>query len=446
MIQKLIGRFVNKNNLNTLIYLFSSVFGAGVGFLMLRKFTVYLGPSDIGIFGYVTAVNTFLIPLFTLNLENYYIKEVYNPDTTVERKKTLLGTIVLFILIWTILLTAILTVVGSMAFTALHIKFEFFPYMFYTLLSNLLLGVTIILMLQYRILSKPWMYFIVNALQTILIIGIGYFFVAYMHLGIKGRIYGMFVGWTIMGVLSFILIAPHMKWAIDKTILKKAIIFCLPLIPYTLANQLFDFLDRFYLEKYYKDLSHTGLYNMGAQYAVIISMLSMAFYRAYETEIFRMTAEGNEQGISKSMIMLNNVILLIAAPLIICSGPLINYLTHGKFPGSALIASLLIVAFFFRSAYIMLNTILTAQSRTKEILWFSIGGLIFVILASMYFVRQYDNIGTASIKIALYMLMFGSSFFVIRKAPSYRKYIFHTIFAGSILIGIVLVLNKLHFI
>lgn len=447
MIKTIAGRFLNKNNRNTLIYLASSIFGAAVGFVMLRQFTVFLGPEDIGIFGYVTAVNTFLIPFFTLMLDNFYIKEIYRiGDGDKEAKKELLGTIVIFIFIWTLLLTALLTGAGYLLFQNLGIKVAFFPYMFYTLLSNLFLGVTMILMLQYRMLQKPWHYFLINAMQTTFVIGIGYYLVVWLHWGIYGRIVGVLLGSLLLGIISTIMIFPHIKFTINWKLLKQAIVFSFPLIPYSLANLLYDFLDRYYLERYFPDLSFTGLYNMGIQYALIISMLSLAFYRAYETEIFRLTAEGNQKSIAKTMIMLNNVILCLAVPLIVASGPLINYLSNGRFPGSALIASILIVCFFFRSAYIMLNTVLTALSKTKEIFWFSLLGLVFVILASMLIVPVFGNIGTACIKLLLYLLMFGSSFLVIRKAASYKKYILHTLFTGSAMAGLVYTLHIFHFI
>lgn len=441
MIIPLLKAFKRKENKNTLIYLGASIFSAFAGFIMLRYFTKYLGPEDIGIFGYVTAVNAFVLPFFTLNLETFYIKEVYkDPEAKVREK--LLGSIVSFSILWSVILTAILTLIGNIVFRMLDIKFPFFPYMFLTLLSNLGLATFTYLLFQYRILGKAWSYFFISGLQTVLLISFGYFFVGFIHWQIYGRILGVFVGSIILGVICFFVIQKYLVWSIDQEILKRGIKFSLPLIPYSMATLLYDLLDRFFLERYSIDMASTGIYNMGAQYALILSMLSIAFYRAYEPVIFRLASEKNEKAINKNVIMLNNVMLLVAVPLALVSGWLIRYLTHGKFNGSMQIANLLLVAFYFRSAYIMLNTILTANNKTKEIMWFSLAGVVLIIIASVFLVPLYSNIGTAIIKILLYACMFFSSFFIIRRSNVYKPYIIHTVFTGVLLLLIAILINN----
>jgi len=238
----------------------------------------------------------------------------------------------------------------------------------------------------------------------------------------------------------------HMVWRINKQILKRGFRFALPLVPYSIAILMYDLLDRFFLERYSVNMASTGIYNMGSQYALALSMLSLAFYQAYEPVIFKLIAEGNDKTVNRSVIMLNNFMLIACFPLILCAGWLIGYLTNGKFMASAYIGSLLVVAFYFKSAYIMLNTVLSAMSRTKEIMWFSLMGLLFVIIMSILLVPGYNNVGTAIIKIVLYASMFLSSFLVIRKSKAYFFYLVHTIFTGAVLIGIVVILRKLSYL
>jgi len=434
-----------KENHNALIYLGASMFSALIGLITLRFFTKYLGPEDIGIFGYVTTINTFLIPLFTLNLNGFYIKKIYQSLNSGESKK-LLGTIVLFSLIWTIFTIIVLTFLGNWAFGIFKIKVAFYPYMFFTLLSNIFIGATNIIILHYRILSKAWMYFLINALQTLLLIGIGYAFVGFIHWGVYGRIYGAFIGSTILGVICVILLLPHIKWTIDKQILREGFKFSLPLIPYTLAILLFDILDRVFLERYSTSMVSIGIYSMGVQFALVISMLSLAFYRSYEPTIYKLIDEGKENIVVKQVIMLNNLLLLISVLFIIFAGPLINFITHGKFPGSVLLAMLLVVAFYFKSSYILFNTILAASSKTKEIMFFSIIGLIFFIVLSVLIVPKFNNLGSAYIKIALYFFMCIGSFFLTKNTAVYSKYIIHTLLTGIGLFVIVMLFDKLGYL
>lgn len=437
----LLENFKIKENLNALIYLGASVFSALVGLVMLRFFTKYLGPEDIGIFGYVTTVNAFLIPLFTINLNSFYIKKVYQSTNSSEPKE-LLGTIVLFSLVWTIFVIIFLTFFGGWIFGFYKIKVAFYPYMFLTLLSNIFIGATSIIVLQYRILSKAWMYFMINALQTLLLIGMGYAFVGIIHWGIYGRIYGVFIGSTLIGIISVVLLLPYIKWTINKQILKEGLKFSMPLIPYTLAILLYDMLDRVFLERYSSSMASTGIYNIGAQFALIIGMLSLAFYRSYEPVIYKLIEEGNESVVAKKVLMLNNLLLLISILFILFAGPVINYITHGKFTNSVILAALLVIAFYFKSAYILFNTILAAHSKTKEIMIFSLLGLGFIIVTSIFIVPKYNNMGTAYIKTTLYMLMCIGSFFLTKKTAIYKRYILHTLISGIGLFVLVALLNR----
>ncbi len=431
-------------NQNTIIYLASSVFSAFAGFVMLRYFTKYLGPEDIGIFGYVTAFNAFVLPFVTLNLQTFYIRQVYSV-TGEEIKKQILGSILVFTLFWSILITAIFILLGSVLFHALDIKVPFFPYMFYTFLSNIGITIATYLLLQYRILLKAGSYFYITTLQTILLIGVSYSFVGLIQWGIYGRIFGIFLGSITLGIICFLLLQKHINYNLNKAILLAGLKFSLPLVPYSVATLLYDMLDRFFLERYSASMSSTGIYNIGAQYAIIMSTISLAFYRAYEPAIYKLAAEKNDQAIIKNITFLNNIMLLFAIPLILMSNSLINYLTNGKFSGSAYVACLLIVAFYFQSAYIMLNTVLTSLNRTKAIMWVSLLGVVLVSLCSVLLVPIFNNTGTAVIKIILYISLFLSSFLIIRKSGAYSRYIFHTICTGFILITLIFLLRSFNY-
>jgi O-antigen/teichoic acid export membrane protein len=408
---------------------------------MLRYFTKYLDATDYGIFGYVTAVNTFLIPVFTLSLNSYYIKEYYLAKDDQSRKE-LLGTITIFILIWSIILVGLFTFVGRFVFSYFSFSFSFSPYMFLTLLTNFFIAPITLTLLKYRLLSKPWSYFIVSLLQSLLLLGIGFFFVSVYPWGVYGRILGNLIGTVLLGLLSIILLLPHLRLSFNKRKLIEGLKFCLPLIPYTLIILSFDTLDRFFLERYNTDLATIGLYNVGFQYAAIISMFTLAFYKAYEPEIFKLMADNNEPAISQILIKLNFVVFGIAFLLILFSHWALNFLTNGRFVKSAGLASFLIVAFYFKSAYTMLNTVMTASSLNKQILTVSLLGLVILLGGSIIFVPINNLYGTLGIKILLYLVTFLCSYLLLKNKKVYRNYILHTYISCSILLLLSFFINR----
>lgn len=431
----------NRFSTNAFIYLLASLVGAFLSFIMLRYFTKYLDARDYGIFGYVTAVNTFLIPVFTLALNSYYIKEYYLVKDEQSRKE-LLGTITIFILVWSGILIGLFTLVGGFVFNYFSFSFSFFPYMFLTLLTNLFIAPITLVLLKYRLLSKPWSYFVVSFVQSLLLLGIGFFFVSVYPWGVYGRILGNLIGTVILGLLCTVLLWPYLRLAFKKEKLLDGLKFCLPLIPYTLIILSFDTLDRFFLERYNTELATLGLYNVGFQYASIISMFTLAFYRAYEPEIFKLMADKNEPAISKTLIKLNLVVFGMAFFLILFSHWALNFLTNGRFVESANLASFLIVAFYFKSAYTMLNTVLTASSLNKQILLVSIFGLVILLGGSVIFVPVNSLYGTLGVKIALYLVTFFCSYLLLKNKKVYRNYILHTYIACAILLLLSFLINR----
>lgn len=430
-------------NFNILIYLGSSVFSALAGLVMLRFFTKYLGPEDIGIFGYVTTVNAFLIPLFTLNLNSFYIKKAYEKQLSSIQVKELLGTVTIFIFLWTILLIVILGATGAFIFEAGNVKFNFYPFMFFTILSNLFLGATSLIILQYRILSQAWNYFIFSAVQTVCLIGCSYAFVGIIHWGIYGRIYGTLIGSVVVGIVSILLLRKHVKCVVRKDFIVEGLKFSLPLVPYTMVVLLFDMLDRIFLVRYSATMANTGIYNIGAQFAMIISMLSLAIYRAYEPLIFKMVTENREKEMTSKMIMLNNFMLVTCILFILFSSGIMRYLTNGRFNTSILIAVLLVIAFYFKAAYFIMNTVLASFSKTKEIMFFSLIGLAIIVISSILLVPVYNSVGTACIKIGLYLIMCVGSFFLLKKNMLYKRFITHTMLTGIGLMLFVFFLLKI---
>ena len=430
----------SKFSTNAIIYLGSSFAGALLSFIMLRYFTKYLDASDYGIFGYVTAINTFVQPVFVLSLNSYYIKEYFLIKNE-QAKKELMGTITIFITIWTIILIAVFSLAGGFVFRYFSFSFPFYPYMFLTLVNNIFIAPVTLILVKYRLLSKPWPYFIVSFLQNFLLLMVGFFFVSVYPWGVYGRILGNTIGSMLLGLLCTVLLWPYLRIVFNRKKLIEGLRFSLPLIPYALIILSFDTLDRFFLERYHSSLSTLGLYNVGFQYASIVSMFTLAFYKAYEPEIFKLKAENNEGGISRIMIKLNLVVFGMAFFLIVFSHWILYYLTNGRFVQSAGISAFLIVAFYFKSAYTMLNTVLIASSLNRQIFIISILAFFIFVGGSLVFVPISKLYSTLGIKISLYLVGFFCSYQVIANKSTYRTYFIHTYIGCAILLLLSLLIN-----
>jgi O-antigen/teichoic acid export membrane protein len=382
---------------NTVLYLAASAFGAAISIITLPLFTKQLTPADFGIVGYVTSINGFLVSLFTLRLESFYNREYFvKPDP--KYRKQLLSTLLSFTVGWTVLLIVLLTIIGAITFSVMDVKVPFFPFMFVVLAGNLGLGTFTYATLRYRIQERAWGFAVLTVLQAALQTGIALFLVLNLHQGVLGRLVGLSAGTVITGVVALAVVWRTVDWRVDNELLRKAIKFGLPLIPAGLAAQLFDTIDRVFLERL-STMTELGYYNVAMQYGGTINILALSLYRAFEPSYYAMAADRNYRKMGRAFILITALFGGSALLLIGASGFVIDALTHGKFGPSVQLSRVLLVSFFLKAEYLLGAVLLVTLGRTKQMMYNSVGGLVVYAIASYWFLIWFGVIGAAWAKL-----------------------------------------------
>jgi O-antigen/teichoic acid export membrane protein len=187
--KRLVATFFSKDNLNSLIYFASSLFGAALGFFTLPYFTHFMPKAEIGLYGYALAVNTFILPILLLSVESFYLRTVYSEQDE-GSKRVLLGSLVLFVFIWSVVLVGLLLLFGPLLFHAAGIRIPFYPTIALILTSNVLSVFTVFALLNFRIKGQAWHYFALTAFQNVAITGTSLLLIYYCYRDAFGRILG----------------------------------------------------------------------------------------------------------------------------------------------------------------------------------------------------------------------------------------------------------------
>ncbi len=416
---------------NTVLYLAASSFGAAISIFTLPLFTKQLTPADFGVVGYVTSINGFLGSLFTLRLDSFYNREYFvRPDP--EYRKDLLSTLLSFTLGWGALLILVLTVIGALTFSLMHVKVPFFPFMFVVLLGNVGLGTFTYATLRYRIQEKAWGFAVLTILQAALQTGIALVLVLVLHQGVLGRLIGLSVGTVITGVLALMVLWGTIEWRVDNALLRKAIQFGLPLIPAGLAAQLFDTIDRVFLERL-STLTELGYYNVAMQYGGTINILALSLYRAFEPSYYAMAAEQNYRKMGRAFMLITALFAGSALLLIGASGFIIDALTHGKFEPSVQLSRVLLVSFFLKAEYLLGSVLLVTLGRTKQMMYNAVGGLLVYAVASYWFLIWFGVIGAAWAKLIPVAAMLIAAVVQSKKG---EHFVWMLAFAGACVLGL----------
>ncbi len=369
---------------NTLLYLGASAFGAALSMLTIPLFSRYLSRADFGVVGYVTSINAFLAPFFTLSVNSWYIREYYREPDQV-RRDALLSTIVAYTMAWGLLLTLVLAGLGAVIFRAADIRVAFYPFMLTALVGNMGLGVFAYATLQYRIQQRAGAFAVLTVTQALLQNMLGLWLVIQLQRGPEGRLAGTAVGTLLAGAAGLVVLWPRLRWRFDPAVLRPALRFAIPLIPVALIALLFDTLDRVFLERLRFPLDEIGLYNVAMQYGGMINILALSIYRTYEPTYFKLAADGAYGRMNRSFIGIIGLFAGTALVLIGLAGFVIDVLTHGKFGPSVHLSRVLLVGFFLKAVYQLGGVLLVTTGRTKQLLWNSLIGLVLYAAASYYF-------------------------------------------------------------
>lgn len=426
-IQKIRTLFFAEENRISLIYFAASLFSAFMGFVTLPVFTKFMHIHEIGIYGYVMTFNTFLIPLLSLSTESFYLKVIYQKDGNQDERR-LLGSLVYFITLWILIFIGILLLAGPLIFHFAGIHVPFFPTMAVMLCSNLFYAFTVFALLRFRVRKKPWQYLFLIVFQNITTTGLAILAILYFSQSANSRITAFTTGTLLTGLVSFVILARHMVFKIDFAIVKKALKFTYPLIPYILSTLIIDSIDRFYLEHYTKgNMTELAFYNMAFQFANIALMISISMFRSYEPVFFRLTSNNDHVSLVKKINQFNLINFTCSILLLFASEFLLNLLTHGKFIKSGYLAEWLIVAFFIKSSILNLDTILTAMGKSKPLMYLSVFAVVLLMIFSPLIVPGYKSEGTVFLKASVYLVLFLITWLWFIRRAEYLKYLIQTL-------------------
>lgn len=274
-----------------LIYGMGDALTKAANFFLLPVITRFLTPKEYGILGAVMAFSIVLNLFLQLNLGGSVMRFYsFCPDDKSRRK--LIGTLMLLMLGWSLLVVVLLNIVGATALNGIFRDIRFNPYLrlgtwlaFFTVIPVLPL-----VMLQMQ--QRPALYRAFTFLNFLLVTGGTLLFVVGFRLEALGYLIGQTVGAALMAVLFLLFAYRFISLSFAWPTVKMCLLFSLPLALYSLGGWAMNMSNRFFIERYVS-LGELGLFNLGYQFAMILGLVLGAIGLAF-TPIFYETVKRAE--------------------------------------------------------------------------------------------------------------------------------------------------------
>ncbi|MBO8157761.1 MAG: oligosaccharide flippase family protein [Bacillaceae bacterium] len=361
-------KFILDNKLltNSILYTFGSMMTPLIGLVMLPVYTENLTPSEYGIMTTVQTLVGLLQLLLLLSLHGAVTRLFYDFLNEPEKQKEYLGTIFIFVVFFSTIMSIILILFfqpfGSLLFKQIPV------YPFYFILIGLS-WVTSLLSLPlalFRAQEKAGLFVLINLLKAIAIMTLMVYFLIFKGHGVESVLLSQFFIIMILVVITFVKSFKYLKLSFNLTYLKDSLNFSLPLIPHVASAWIISSSDRIILEKYI-EIEQLGVYSLAVQVAMVLSIFFQSVNNALVPRYTRLRKEGNEGQAKKLLNVFSIVILLFGVAAIPLAMLAIQFFTTKAYYGAIGLLPLLIIGQIIKGYYYIPVAKLFYVKKTKAI-------------------------------------------------------------------------------
>jgi|GEM_PF-3042418 len=275
---------------NTVFYAVANAFQKGFSFLLLFVVALFLSPEEYGYLALIHVFSYFAQTIVTSTVHGSILR--FYVDLEGEERKRFIGSVLTFTLSFGLLLFLVVTLKGQALVSALFPKssFGFYP------LYALSLGIVFFTIPQpmvnsiFRIKEKPRYIVtlvIVNSLANATFISL---FLILLRQGLEGLLRGQLLAAILIFCFYFYLIRNEYLLKFDWRLLKPALIFSFPLMPYLFLEFLRGRAGIYILEKSV-EAGQIGIYYFGANLGFAMSAIVSTFAAAYSPRMFILLKE-----------------------------------------------------------------------------------------------------------------------------------------------------------
>ena len=378
---------------DTVIYGLGTAINRFVGLLMLPLFTSYLNPEEYGILAMLALLNLVIQPVFSLGM-SVAMGASYFEQMTLRNHSTVLWTVatINFISAAFLILIAFLFSKHIAKLISLDEKHSIL-----ILLTMLGLAATVVstgFMQKLQFDKKASTFALVSVLSSLSAVIISSYLVIFQNFGVLGMVFGQVTG-SLLSCLFFIIFGSagtHFiyKHSVAKELLKLGI----PMVPSFAFLFIIMHANKYVLE-YYSGLDAVGIYsigyNLGMAISLITSAVSTAWYPFFMSYI-------NKHDEAKSMFpkifeYYFYFIGLICVCFFLFAKPIIIFLTEPSFHDAWMVVGFIAAANFCGAAF---NFLLPGLYFKKEVMFVSLLQGITVCLSlpvTFFLIKKFSIVG-----------------------------------------------------
>lgn len=330
---------------NSAIYYLSNILTKGISFFLLPLYTSILSESDYGVLELISLLSTIVIILFTFQL-GQGVARYYNELTTQAEIRIYSSTIAFFVLASFVMYLVIsFLCIGSISsYVGLSVNTTAV-----SLVSVAMNGLFYLSQNQLAWKIKPIQEIISGLVYNLTTIGLTIYFLVWQNAGVFGIFVAQSAGAFAGIVLGYFFTARDYGFHFSFPVLKKLLLFSMPLIPGALSIFIFTFSDRICIKEML-DMNELGVYSVGNKIATILTFTSLGVSAALSPLIYKHYKETETpQKIAMLFRIFSALSFMVLAFISFFSKEIILIMTNEKYLAAAQVVPFLLVAIYLNS-------------------------------------------------------------------------------------------------
>lgn len=379
---------------NSFVYASSNVIRSAIPFFLLPVLTRYLTPTDYGVVATFQVLLAIGVVFVGLNMDGAVAVNFFKIEK--QKLEVYIGNVVFILFISFLLTFGIIYAVKTPLSHLVKFPENWFPIIIVVALSQFIFTMTLTL---WQVEQKPLPYGLFQISQTVLNVILSLFFVVALNWQWHGRLIGIIVTSIIFGLISLFIIykREYIKFSFNKTYIKDALLFGIPLIPHALGDWIMTSIDRFFINSMV-NVAATGIYTVGYQVGMIIGLLAMSFNRAWSPFLFEKLKENSSATkikIVKFTYLYNIGIIILALALSLVAPRFLEFFVGKNFYGAYKYVLWIALGYAASGMYYMVVNYIFYVKKTYILAWITFFSAAINIILNYFFIKANGAIGAA---------------------------------------------------
>jgi O-antigen/teichoic acid export membrane protein len=380
---------------NSLIYGLGNISIKVIGLILFPIYTSELSVAEYGILGMLEVTSQIVIALFSLNIQAAFLRLYYDKEFSNKQGIMLFTTMIFLLICAGIMMAMTLPVSETLSRVLLHSE-TLSPLIKLMLISSGLQILNTIPSNLLRILERPTFYSVSMVIRLVVTLVLTIYFMLGLDMGIKGILLAQIFGHLVyLGTVSRVLYA-HATFVFRFKMIRRMLVFSLPLVFSSVANVLLSVLDRYCLS-FMGDMADVGIYSAGFKISNTLLLVFSSFQLALTPIIYqKINDDNNKRFYSKILTYAAFIGMILVLGMSLFGKEILKFLAQDpEYWSGYKIIPIISYGLFFNMLRYFATTGLNIAMKTKTIAIYTVITSILNIGLNILLISYFNFVGAA---------------------------------------------------